>query len=246
MKKFITSVLCFSVLSANVFAGMQSVSLRHLTDNRNPELKKNVFSTQSSELFQSHFFTNTNLFAKRKKGNDAFSEGAIVITAGYGFPNLGKMVVAFIFQNESDVSATGAGPVHFRGEYGLSDKVGIVASINYVSYGARWTTRDPQTNFPYDNKLIYSSISVLARLNFHFGVTEKLDPYFGVGAGYKSGQWTLTTNDPNLQDDKAKTFSPFGFETTIGLRYYFTDVFGIYTELGIAKSVIQGGLALKF
>ena len=127
----------------------------------------------------------------------------------------------------------------------MSDKIGLVASINYISYGATWTTTDPNTGAKYSNNLSYSSVSVLARINIHFGTTSSLDPYWGIGAGYRSGLWSLTSDDPNLQNDKAHGLSPFGFETTLGLRYFFTSDFGIYTEIGIAKSVIQAGLVYK-
>lgn len=192
---------------------------------------------------------STQFFQKKKlkgEGGEAFAKGKMVFSFGYGFPNLGKAIVNFIIgSNATDVKATGFGPLHFRGEYGLSDGVGLALSVNYIAYGVKWTTYDSYTGtIPFSNELSYSSLSVLGRINFHFGTTDKLDPYFGVGAGYRNGIWKLTSTDPDLQDDKAHGFSPFGFETTIGLRYYFTEGFGMYTELGIAKSVIQLGLAV--
>ena len=111
--------------------------------------------------------------------------------------------------------------------------------------GATWNNYDGSGNIPYSNEFSRSSFSALARINFHFGTTEKLDPYFGVGAGYRQATWEFKTNDPNnLEDVKAPGFSPFGFETTIGLRYYFTPAFGLYTELGFAKSAIQAGFVV--
>ncbi|MEK6616065.1 MAG: hypothetical protein AABZ32_08145 [Bacteroidota bacterium] len=47
-------------------------------------------------------------------------------------------------------------------------------------------------------------------------------------------------------DESIPGFSPFGFEMTIGVRYYFVDGFGVYTEMGIAKSIIQAGLVVAF
>jgi hypothetical protein len=35
-------------------------------------------------------------------------------------------------------------------------------------------------------------------------------------------------------------------ELTIGARYFFTENIGLYAELGAAKTVVQGGLAVKF
>jgi len=39
---------------------------------------------------------------------------------------------------------------------------------------------------------------------------------------------------------------PFGFEFTLGARYFFSNNIGVYAEVGAAKSVMQGGLVAKF
>ena|ERR1051326_1587758 len=236
MKKIITLSAAAMIFSLSTFA----------TDfywAKKIKPKRNLLSLSSPDLFQSH----VKLLTKADKGGDAFHQGAFVVSAGYGFPNLWKSVVnLFIGSNATNITATGMGPLHFRAEYGISNGVGLAASINYMSFGAKWTTNDSAGVGIYQNKLSSSSLSVLARLNFHFSVTDQLDPYFGIGAGYKNRTWKYTTTDPAYANKSAPGFSPFGFEMTIGMRYYITDAIGIYTEIGIAKSVIQAGLAAKF
>jgi hypothetical protein len=39
--------------------------------------------------------------------------------------------------------------------------------------------------------------------------------------------------------------SPFGFETTIGCRYFLSDKVGAYIEGGFAKSAVQIGVTIK-
>jgi hypothetical protein len=39
---------------------------------------------------------------------------------------------------------------------------------------------------------------------------------------------------------------PFGMELTFGFRYFFAPNFGLYAEVGAAKSVAQGGISVKF
>ena len=248
MKKITSYALFIAVFfSAPVsfaFTGMKTENtfLRHQVSSSN--------SLAFSYFLPSRLNINTFSLGNAHKdaADNAFAQGKIVVSAGYGFPNLGKAVITAIINasNATDIKATGLGPLHLRAEYGLSDKVGIAASVNYISYGASWTSKNDTTGFPYSNKLSKTSLSILARINFHFGITDKLDPYFGVGAGYKTGNWKLTSNDPTLQDDKLKTFSPFGFETTIGLRYYLMQGFGLYSEIGIAKSAIQFGVVASF
>lgn len=183
------------------------------------------------------------------EGKDAFADGKIVLSLGYGGPNTWKNFAQAIIdssENPTGVTATGLGPIHFRGEIALSNSVGLVASINYVSASVHWTSMNSSTYDIYNNSLERSSLSVLARLNFHFGVSEKVDPYFGFGMGYRTVTWRVSSDDPGVSGFVPLPFIPFGFETTIGLRYYFTPGFGIYGETGISKSVIQGGLVVAF
>lgn len=191
---------------------------------------------------------------KHGRGSDAFAEGTMVISAGYGFPNWGKTLFK-AFQDYTDYKVTGFGPLHAKFEYGLSDKIGLGASINYVAYGSTWNTSyldyNPSTGL-YENKVYnegwdVTSISFLARMNLHFATTDKLDPYWGIGVGYKATSLKWQTDYPGSSTSGTLSSPiPFGLETTIGMRYYFSDNIGAYLEMGIAKSIFQGGLALKF
>ena len=230
MKKTLTLSIAVIIFSLSAFA-TEFYGMRKL----NP--KRNFLSVPSMDLFHS----SAKLFPKKGKGGDAFAEGKVIISAGYGWPNLGQAVLnAFISDSAINVKATGLGPIHVKAEYALSDGVGMGLSVNYISCGVKYT------EVPYEYTWSRSSLSVLMRINFHFGTTDVLDPYFGIGAGYKQASWKFKSTDPNYAGESAPGFSPFGFETTIGLRYYFTEGFGIYTEMGIAKSVIQGGLVVAF
>ena len=177
------------------------------------------------------------------QGDLSFGTGTVAITAGYGFPNWGKTFFKIL---ESDsvftgFRAFGFGPIHFRLEYGVSEQIGLVLSVNYVSFGNEWKSTT------YTFKETFTSISFLGRINVHFATTDKLDPYWGIGAGYRTGSWKFESNQPNyIPDASTKTLFPFGFETTLGIRYYFTDNIGLYVEMGIAKSLMQGVLSVKF
>jgi hypothetical protein len=189
-------------------------------------------------------------------GDGAFGEGKIVISAGYGFPNLGKTVLK-TWENDPDnlnFKATGFGPMHFKAEYGLSDKIGIGLSVNQVSFAANWedqyeeynSSNGTYTTVTYKEKLKYSSTAINGRLNIHFGDSEKLDAYWGIGGGYKLSSWKFTSENPNRPDESIPGFIPVSFETTFGVRYYFTPNIGFYSEIGYAKSIIQAGISAKF
>ena len=231
MKKTITSVLLsFSILSVSALWA-------------NTDLNGKSLLLKKRNLHKSNILDSKRLSNVSDKGDKAFGEGKIVVSLGYGAPNLGKALMVALIDDGTNIKATGIGPIHFRGEIGISNGVGMGISVNYVSFGAKWNTYDNTTGvIPYSNEFSRTSLSVLARFNFHFGTTEKLDPYVGIAAGYKQATWKFTTTDPALVNEQAPGFTPIGFETTIGLRYYIAPGLGIYSEMGIAKSVIQAGI----
>jgi opacity protein-like surface antigen len=182
----------------------------------------------------------------------SWDEGKIVISAGYGFPNFGKLIVKS-FQSEANFTPTGVGPIHGKFEYGLTKKIGVGLSINYSAFGAKWTDTQDKTDafgnpytVTYDYKVSSSAVAFNPRLNIHFATTEKVDAYWGIGIGYKVNKVTFSSTDPDFDDNSISgSLIPVGFETTFGLRYYFTENIGLYTELGLSRSLIQGGLSIK-
>ena len=189
---------------------------------------------------------------KQDQKNSAFRKGAIVISAGYGFGNFTKTLFMPYYDFDA-FTYSASGPIHFKGEYGLSDKIGIGLSINYISGNAFWN----DTYVPSTGQLTnpagrwdFSLWSILLRMNLHFAPKKKLDPYVGIGAGYRQENWRFLSPYPLLSPAPpslySPTYLPWGFETTVGLRYCFTNNIGIYTEIGFAKAIIQGGITVKF
>lgn len=139
----------------------------------------------------------------------------------------------------------------------VSDKVGIGASINFVNFGATYSevssgdSLDNNQNWVHWTQttkytLATKNYSALFRFNYHFVSNDNLDVYFGVGAGYRGGKTTYTSvpNDPDFSFD-TKIAIPVGMETTLGMRYFFTENIGAYTEIGLGKSLIQFGACFK-
>lgn len=185
---------------------------------------------------------------KKAGRGGAFDQGTIVATVGYGFPNWGKTILK-VYETEPGFSSFGFGPVHFRGEYGLSDNIGLGISVNFVSYGVSYTYQGynsvTKLNQDYTDKIEVTSLSVMPRFNFHFAVSNQLDPYWGIGAGYKINSYKFSSTDPTAPPETMPGSIPVGFETTVGMRFYFTENIGVYAEIGLAKSLIQGGLSIK-
>jgi opacity protein-like surface antigen len=185
----------------------------------------------------------------------AFDEGTKVFSLGYGFPNLTKTVFKAVDESftDSELKVTGAGPMHFRFEYGLSETWGIGASINFASAGLEETytatyfneTTQQNETKSYTDKQSFKSFSALVRFNKHWPISDKADVFSGVGLGYKSSKWSWDSDNPNSLEEDFDSLIPIGFEWTVGLRYYFTDNIGAYVEGGLAKSILQFGLAIK-
>jgi opacity protein-like surface antigen len=181
-------------------------------------------------------------------------EGNVLVSAGYGFPN----VVGSIFEqleNEQDFKTTSFGPVYAKFEYLISPKNGIGLNIAYGSHKSTYSSEDylydistgNYTTVYYKEKTERITYSFLLRYNYHFSNSEKLDAYFGAGVGYRYARWKTTSDNPNsLYTFNTPNFFPFGFETTIGVRYMPTSIFGLYAEAGLAKSPVQVGVSLKF
>ncbi|MEN8958032.1 MAG: hypothetical protein ABF242_00445 [Flavobacteriales bacterium] len=183
----------------------------------------------------------------------AYDEGIGFVSLGYGFPNLNKLLNDFAESLDSDVKSTGFGPMHLRFDYGLSETYSIGASVNFSNSGSKW---DYETFDGNNNPVVYAesfsrtSINFLVRLNKHFLDNDRFDLYSGVGIGYNYVSIKSESEDPNfVEDDFIDDFAnifPIGFESTIGLRFLFTENLGGYVEAGWSKSLVQFGVVYSF
>lgn len=198
-------------------------------------------------LFNSIFSIAILSFICLQSNAQAVGKGSSVISFGYGFPNWGKSIYN-AFSTNTDFSIKGVGPLHLKYEYMLSDKGGIALSINFVSFGATFKdiVLDSSANsIPTSYTLSTKNYSFIARYNYHFFTDANIDVYWGLGLGFRGGSTKVTSVpfDPTFKG--VKTQIPLGFESGFGLRYFFTDNFGAYTEIGLGKSLIQFGACYK-
>ncbi len=171
--------------------------------------------------------------------------GNMAISAGYGFPSLTKTV--FNVVEGQNVSTGFVGPVYGKFEYMINETVGFGMNFAY-SYGkASYLTSGTEADsIFYNTSFTYKSYSALARFNFHFGNSTNFDPYAGIGLGYRNANYSYTSGDPNYNPTDLNGFNHFGLDFTIGARMFFTENFGVYGEVGIAKSPMQVGFVARF
>jgi len=180
----------------------------------------------------------------------AFTEGQSSVSLGYGFGNLSQSLFK-AYESLPDFNYKGAGPLFLKYEYGISENIGVGVNVAYIGAKVTWTDEfiEVEPGVPLRQETSWTSYSILARMNYHIpvGSTDKFDPYFGVGIGYRSGKWKASDNDPDF-DWGVELDSPFilGMEMTGGARYLFTENIGVYGEVGLAKGLLQIGAVGRF
>lgn len=175
------------------------------------------------------------------------------ISIGAGFPNL---PVAFfnIYESKKNFNVDGKGPYHLKYENRLNSFLSLGLNINNMSYHVSYVedVLDTVNGIVLPNNIDIKSNNTAfnARVNLHFINPEKnkdLDIYLGMGLGLRFGKLNVSSQYSEFTPSiKLPNLSKIGFETTIGLRYFLTDNIGLYTEFGPAKSLVQGGLSVRF
>ncbi len=108
-------------------------------------------------------------------------------------------------------------------EYGLFKNVGIGITAGLEKWGIN----------PLEFEYTYSSIGV--RAAFHIALHPSVDPYFGIGANYRTVSFV---NDPELCGEDWAGFrheqsnSSWGFDPFIGIRVFLNDRVGMFGEIG--------------
>jgi opacity protein-like surface antigen len=169
-----------------------------------------------------------------------FERGRSTLSIGYGVVSLdlGKALTkGFIGIGSTTQATTSLGPLYAKYEYAVNTNWGLGIDAMYSDYKITYKDYNDDTYFLKSNTL-----SLLVRANYHFDSASKFDPYIGFGLGYRTR--TYEENDPGLTIGDSEF--PLGLNLTLGTRYYFTPNFGVYTEIGLAKSLLQGGLSLSF
>jgi hypothetical protein len=170
--------------------------------------------------------------------SQVFEKKSQAINIGIGFGN-----VNYVF----DEDYSGFLPsVSASYEYGIvrvpmgSKMNGILSVGGYLA--ASMSYYGPQG---YEKKEWRSTnIVIAARGNYHFVFHDRFDPYAGVAIGINlAGQKYIGDNgDQEVEHPDPKPFAG----AYAGARWYFTDNFAVYAEMGWLISVVNAGVTFKF
>lgn len=200
---------------------------------------KTVFATVTALLL-----LNSNSFAQKEQSSsgNCVEKGTILIDGFYGFPYFNGALLKAAYRDSLGNNNQVRNLNHFGGkvEIMLSDKIGVGLEGTWASATVRYKGNNGQ---------IYTAgidkIRILAKFNFHFATSEKIDPYLTGGLGYKNTK--IYTNEPSATVNKLTlNVIPVAFRVGIGMRYFFTDIIGVHAEVGLGGPLMQGGLSLKF
>ena len=132
-------------------------------------------------------------------------------------------------------------PLSASFEHGFTDKISAGGLIGYsgskeefAAFGGTWTYK-------------YSYIIVGARGSYHFFSTDQIDAYGGAFLGYNIGNSKVTYDGTgnNLIQPAAANVGGVAYGLHVGGRYYFSDSFGAFVELGYGISYLTLGVTMK-
>tara|TARA_B110000037_G_C16939346_1_gene432064 strand:- start:71 stop:733 length:663 start_codon:yes stop_codon:yes gene_type:complete len=196
----------------------------------------------------------------------ALSQGSIVADVYYGFPNLYKTTLeaAYIDSGE-DFAVGGYGPVGVRGEYLLSEKLGIGVdfminntNVSYNYSGYEYSGQDDDGMWiyavddngalietTYEDKISTTKIGFMATLNYHIVNNDRIDFCFTAGAGYKNRSWKYESTDRAYESTSiSSTLIPVAARIALNTRIFFTENIGANIGVGIGQGgILTAGLS---
>ncbi len=188
----------------------------------------------------------------QKKGGKSkgLSEGTILLDGYYGYGNLYNAIFKAIVSNNSESTFSSIGPLGIRGEYLLSDKIGLGIDIGFNSSKIQYKESDFDADMnlvKYDASLLTSKLGTMLTFNYHFINNSKFDSYFVFGLGYGSRTFTAKSDYVGYVSPTTKSTFPVASKLGFGFRYFFTDNIGMNLALGVGQGgLVNAGITAKF
>ena len=182
----------------------------------------------------------------------SLSQGSIVADVYYGFPNLYKTVLETAYSDNGDDFAIGGyGPVGVRGEYLVSEKLGVGVDfmLNKTTVTYNYSGFDSDNNAViYEDEISTTKWGLMATLNYHIINNDRLDFCFTAGAGYKDRSWKYESTDPDYQTEEvSSTVIPVAARIALNTRIFFTENIGANIGVGFGQGgILTGGLSFAF
>lgn len=184
----------------------------------------------------------------------ALTKGMVTVDGYYGFPNLTtgvlKVAVRAIYDSP-DLKAKGIGTFGLRGQYMVTDRIGLGIDAYYAQSSVSFTHTYTDSLIGTQNFAVTLSNPrprVVARAEFHFGNSEVADFYGVVGLGANLAHFKVTTQDPIFDRNSLNLpgLIPVAYRVGFGTRVYPVPFLGFGAEIGIGGPLVTVGLTGKF
>lgn len=181
----------------------------------------------------------------QKGGDHAFSKGGIDLNLGVGLGYVG----AGRYNSFTP-------PLNLAVDFGITDNISVGGFVGFAR--ARWDFIGYDSHqgnvYTYSYSYKYTYIMVGVRGAYHFGDIigiDKLDVYGGGVAGNSFSTYSYSYTDPyQTRTDFYGKSSNYGGGIIVGAmaggRWFFTEKFGVYAELGAGIHVSYGNVGMTF
>lgn len=177
-----------------------------------------------------------------------YPKGTTNFSVGYGAFSYGNIILNLVTKNLKDVNIAKAGPLFIKGEYAVADNFTVGLNVNYSTASSGFKLDSIKYVGKYSGDFSMRSTSIIGRANYTIPFAEdKAGFMIGGGVGYRGVRFSYTDDNPQTPVDGGFSFPlPVTFELTFGVRYYITQNIGLYTEFGLTRSILQGGITARF
>jgi hypothetical protein len=185
----------------------------------------------------------------------AVAKGKNSVNIYYGYNVFTDLFKNAINDNASNTKFKALGPVGLVYEHMMTESVGLGVEAGYgsITISGNYESTDYDSNNntwvtgTYEEKINFTTIRAMVRLNIHFVKDENFDCYFLTSAGYRNTKYSYTNSNPYWTT--AFNFnSPlnFGVKPGLGIRYFFSKAIGAHAEIAIGTPIACAGLSFRF
>jgi hypothetical protein len=152
----------------------------------------------------------------KTRNSGSYSASASLLSFGLGAPNKPVESVSYNGWNRT------AAPVFYaKYEHGIMDEVGIGGQLGFTGGSYKYNNGNDKL------KIVAFHMAVLGYYHFNKLIPVKdLDVYAGAGLGFRARSTSGDTSGYDYSDTNIT------IPVKVGGRYFFTDAFGAYLEVG--------------
>jgi hypothetical protein len=187
---------------------------------------------------------------------------SIVFTAGgaLSFVQTGEPFTSNnVYLSTGTFSRSSYPAIALNADFRTSDRISLGACLSMQTLGFDFKNV-PYPNYQYNSGTspaqswddTYHRYNASARLLYYFLREPNIEMYLGARAGYTWWDRSSTNSDPGytygIYDEYGKIFPmPVSIQAVFGMRYFFSDNFGLTTEAGIgAPYALMLGVSIRF